>query len=323
MGKEKKRTAAYFRGVYIVRRVLVFLAAASLVSAAVFMGFSLRGAGNTKKELLALWESGAYAEAFEFSKQELSEKPLDCLTLTINGFSAYQLGIAQINSLDTLKFIDQCIWSLRKALLTRQISNRGELCYVLGKAYYHKGPAFADLAAAFLEQAQALSFQARDIYEFLGLSYARIRDYRSSIAAFAQVLAPHDEAGSSDLLLISIARSYMALGDIEGEAPQGEYLAMAKPYLIRCIDTSRDINTITTGRLLYAEILMYEGNTGEAEDQYRLVQEETGGNAEAYYRLGELYAARGETARAWAEWRRAIRVDPAHKKARQRLIDRG
>jgi tetratricopeptide (TPR) repeat protein len=323
MGKEKKRTASYFHGVYVVRRVLVFLAAASLVLAAVFTGFSLRGAGNTKKELLALWESGAYAEAFEFSRQELSKKPLDYLALTINGFSAYQLGIAQINSLDTLKFIDQCVWSLRKALLAKQVSNRGELCYVLGKAYYHKGPAFADLAAAFLEQAQTLSFRARDINEFLGLSYARVRDYRSSIAAFAQVLAPQDEAGPSDLLLISIARSYMALGDIEGEAPQDEYLAMAKPYLIRCIETSRDINTITTGRLLYAEILTQEGSAGKAEEEYQLVLEETGGNAEAYYRLGELYANRGETARAWAEWRRAIRVDPAHKKARQRLIDRG
>ncbi|MDR0399770.1 MAG: hypothetical protein LBH51_02350 [Treponema sp.] len=323
MGKEKNRTASYFHRVYVVRRVLMILAAASLVLAAVFVSFNLQGAGNTKKELLDLWESGAYVEAFEFSKQELSEKPLDCLALTINGFSAYQLGIAQINSSDTLKFIDQCVWSLRKALLTRQVSNPGELYYVLGKAYYHKGPAFADLAVAFLEQAQVLSFRGRDINEFLGLSYARIHDYRSSIAAFAQVLAPQDESGPSDLLLISIARSYMALGDIDGEAPQGEYLAMAKPYLIRCIETSRDINTITVGRLLYAEILTEEGNAREAENQYQLILGETGGDAEAYYRLGELYAKRGETARAWAEWRRAVRVDPAHRKARQRLIDRG
>jgi tetratricopeptide (TPR) repeat protein len=317
MGKEKNRTASHFHRAYILRRVLVFFFVISLGAGAVFAGLSLRGGNKAGKELLALWEAGAYAEAFESSRLELAVNPLNQMALTINGFSAYQLGIAQINNLDTLKFIDQCVWSLRKALLDGRVSSPGELCYVLGKAYYHKGPAFADLAVEFLERARALSFQALDINEFLGLSYARIRDYRSSIAAFAQALSSQDEEGAvpSDLLLISIARSYMALGD---SSPEG-YLAMAKPYLLRCIETSRDINTITAGRLLYAGILEKEGNAGEAENQYRLVLDETGGNGEAYYRLGELYAGRGETARAWAEWRRALRFDPAHKKARQRL----
>jgi tetratricopeptide (TPR) repeat protein len=322
MGKEKNRTASYFRRAYVVRRVLAFLIVASLASAAGFAALTLRREANAGRELLTLWETGAYAEAFESSKLALAVNPLDYLSLMINGFSAYQLGIAQINNSDTLRFIDQCVWSLRKALLSsKRASNPGELYYVLGKAYYHKGPAFADLAVEFLERARDLSFQARDISEFLGLSYAHIRDYRASIAAFALALAPQDEAGSapSDLLLISIARSYMALGDIDGETPHAEYLAMAKPYLIRCIDSSRDINTITAARLLYAEILGKEGNAGEAENQYQLVLSETGGDAEAYYRLGELYAGRGETARAWAEWRRAVRLDPAHRKARQRL----
>jgi tetratricopeptide (TPR) repeat protein len=151
--------------------------------------------------------------------------------------------------------------------------------------------------------------------EFLGLSYAAIRDYRSSIAAFARALEPEEAGdGPSDLLLISIARSYMALG-----RAQDGTLAPAKPYLLRCVETSRDSTAITTARLLYAEILTEEGNTGEAEIQYQLILDETGGNAEAYYQLGELYAARGDTARARAEWRRAVRLDPVHKKARQRL----
>jgi tetratricopeptide (TPR) repeat protein len=319
MGKERNRTASHFHRAYILRRLIVLLLAVSLTAGAVFAGITLRGETKAGKELLALWEEGSYAEAFEFSRLELAANPLDQLALTINGFSAYQLGIAQINSSDTLKFIDQCIWSLRKALLGGRVSNPGELYYVLGKAYYHKGPAFADLAVEFLEKAQARSFQAPDINEFLGLSYARIRDYRSSIAAFAQALTSQDEEGTvpSDLLLISIARSYMALGDL---SPEG--FAMAKPYLLRCIETSRDVNTITAGRLLYAEILEKEGDAGEAENQYRLALEETGGHGEAYYRLGELYAGRGETALARAEWRRAVRFDPAHKKARQRLQGR-
>ncbi|MDR2177625.1 MAG: hypothetical protein LBP20_06230 [Treponema sp.] len=292
--------------------VLVLL----LVSAAIVGGIIPRNRmGETRKEMLALWQAGAYVEAFELSARELSARPFDYLALTVNGFSAYQLGIAQINSSDTLAYIDRCVWSLRKALLSKRPSNLGELYYVLGKAYYHKGPAFADLAVYFLEKARALSFRARDISEFLGLSFASIRDYRSSVAAFSQALEPEETGnGPSDLLLISIARSYMALG-----RTQNGTLAPAKPYLLRCVETSRDSVAITTARLLYAEILLDEGNTAEAEIQYQFILDETGGNAEAYYQLGELYAARGDTARARAEWRRAVRLDPVHKKARLRL----
>jgi tetratricopeptide (TPR) repeat protein len=297
-----------------VRWVSVFAFVVFLATAAILASLTLRSrVGNARKEMFALWEAGAYAEAFEFSSLELIARPLDYLALTINGFSAYQLGIAQINSSDTLAYIDRCVWSLRKALLSKRPSNIGELYYVLGKAYYHKGPAFADLAVFFLEKARALSIQARDIGEFLGLSYASIQDYRSSVAAFSQALEPA-EMGNSDLLLISIARSYMALG-----RSQDGNLAPAKPYLLRCIETSRDSVAITTARLLYAEILVEEGNSGEAELQYQLIVDETGGNAEAYYQLGELYAARGDTARARAEWRRAVRLDPVHKNARLRL----
>jgi tetratricopeptide (TPR) repeat protein len=304
MHKERKYYGS--RRSNVVRWVSVSFLVALLACAAILAGVSLRNrVGNAQNNLLALWEQGAYAEAFDASGGELTQRPMDYLALTIRGFSAYQLGIAQINNSDTLKFIDECVWSLRKALLTKRLSNLGELYYVLGKAYYHKGPVFADLAVEFLEKALALDFQARDISEFLGLSYANIRDYRASVAAFTLAL----DEGSSDLLLISIARSYMILG--EGQ--------MAKPYILRGIETSRDSQNIVAARLLYAEILMNEGNSGEAESQYQLILDETGGNAEAYYQIGELYAARGDTTRARAEWRRAIRIDPAHKMARQRL----
>jgi tetratricopeptide (TPR) repeat protein len=304
MHKEKKYYGS--RRSNIVRWVLVSFFVVLLAFAAILAGVSLRNrVGNTGNDLLALWEQGAYAEAFAASGEELIQRPMDYLALTIHGFSAYQLGIAQINSSDTLKFIDECVWSLRKALLTKRLSNLGELYYVLGKAYYHKGPVFADLAVDFLERALAQSFQARDISEFLGLSYANIRDYRSSVAAFTLALGEEP----SDLLLISIARSYMILGESQ----------LAKPYILRSVETSRDSQNIIAARLLYAEILMNEGNSGEAESQYQLILDETGGNAEAYYQIGELYAVRGDTTRARAEWRRAIRFDPAHKKARQRL----
>ncbi|MDR2304024.1 MAG: hypothetical protein LBE10_05500 [Treponema sp.] len=35
--------------------------------------------------------------------------------------------------------------------------------------------------------------------------------------------------------------------------------------------------------------------------------------------MGLLYSEKGDTTRARAEWRRAVRIDPAHNNARARL----
>jgi tetratricopeptide (TPR) repeat protein len=282
---------------------------------------------NERKELRELFESSAFEEAFTRSREGLSERPFDFFLLTLHGFSAYQLGISQINTFDTLKFIDECIWSLRKAMLLKQSAGDGRIYYVLGKAYYYKGRDYADLAVQYLEKARAVSYPAQDISQYLGLAYAAVHDYRNSVAAFTLALNPegtgraegngsgdtHDgslpDKGPSDLLLLAIARSYIALEELDA--------AMA--YLVRCTETSRDAASRLTARLLLGEILQKNGDSEGAEAQYMTILDEAGEQAEARYQLGELYAARGDTTRARAEWRRAVRADPAHGKARTRL----
>jgi tetratricopeptide (TPR) repeat protein len=278
---------------------------------------------NEKRELLSLWEAGSYNEAFELSGRNLETNPMDYFLLRVHGFSAYQLAVAQINNFDTLRFIDECIWSLRKALLAADSARDGGLYYVLGKAYYYKGPGYADLAVRFLEEARRAAYNAGDIPEYLGLAYAAIRDFRNSVAAFSLALDPADsqlgadpsgaygEEGGipADLLLLSIARSYIALGEQD----------TARAYLVRCMETSRDANAVITARLLLGGIFMETGGLAEAEAQYLAVLEMDEENAEAHFQLGELYVLGGDPTRARAEWRRAVRIDPAHGPARARL----
>jgi tetratricopeptide (TPR) repeat protein len=306
------------------KKTLRFIAAAAVAALAVsvsvflFAGRESRS-GVERKTLLENWENGLYDRVFSDSGAALATKPADYFLLTLRGFSAYQLGIAQINNYDTLSYIDACIWSLRKALLLKNSRNDGRVYYVLGKAYYYKGGGYADLAVFYLEKARELAYRAGDIPEYLGLAYAALRDYRSSVAAFSQALEPPRAEGGeanasgafypSDMLLLSIARSYMALEDP----------ASALPYLLRCIDISRDLKSRVAARLLAAEIFGKNGDAGKAEAQYAAVLEEAGDNAEAHYQLGELYAAGGDAARARAEWRRAVWIDPAHGGARKRL----
>ena len=260
-----------------------------------------------RRQLRHYFEAGDFDAAHAKSALLLLERPLDPHLLTIHGFSAYQLAIAQINSIDKLFYMSESVWSLRKALLSRENSQDGRIFYVLGKAYYYKGPAYADLAVKYLEKALAANFMASDIPEYLGLAYAALGDYRSSVAAFSLALTGDRE--SSDILLLAIARSYLAMEEMEA----------ARAYLIRALQVSRDSNTVTVARLLLGNTFMRIGDLERAELEFLRVIEESGENAEAHFQLGEIYALRGDTTRARAEWRRTLRLDPTHGLAHRRL----
>jgi tetratricopeptide (TPR) repeat protein len=317
-------------GIHIHRIKMIHSVAAAAVLLIVFsillvlfIGWKSR-MGNEKRELLDLWSGGKYEECARLSGLRLEAKPMDYFLLTIHGFSSYQLGIVQINSHDTLTYIDESIWSLRKALLQKAGAEDGRVYYVLGKAYYYKGTGYADLAVKYLEKAKELTYGAEDIPEYLGLAYAAVRDYRSSVAAFSLALnqaggtvedggTGSAAGGASDVLLLSIARSYLALNELEN----------ARAYLVLCIEGTMDSAVRIPARFLLGEILGKTGDSAGAEAQYAAILEETGENAEARYQIGVLYASRGETARARAEWRRAVWADASHAGARARLRETG
>jgi tetratricopeptide (TPR) repeat protein len=285
--------------------VVLIIFFAVIVSALIISGLH-KGVKNKSRELLRIWNAGNYEQAYEISKEALNEKPLDYFLLTINGFSAYQWGISQINNQNTLFYIDNCIRSLRKAMLLKNSAKDARVYYVLGKAYSYKGPEYSDLAVKYLEMADNLNYEAQDIPEYLGLAYAAEGDYRSSVEAFTKA---YKTGTLSDNLLLSIARSYMAMGEYN----------MASSYLQRCIELSPDSKSVFAARILLAEVFIHSGDHSGAQAQYLKILNESGENAEVRYQLGELFNLMGDTARARAEWRIAYRQDPAHAKARARL----
>jgi len=283
--------------------LFIFFAAAVFVLVITSFQNSVK---NNRRELINIWNAGNYEQAYKISKEALNDKPFDYFLLTINGFSAYQWGISQINNQNTIFYIDSCIRSLRKAMLLKNSSNDARIFYVLGKAYSYKGPEYSDLAVKYLEMASNRHYEAQDIPEYLGLAYAAAGDYRSSVEAFTKAF----KSGSlSDNLLMSIARSYMAMKEYN----------TASAYLQRCIELSPDSKSIYTARLLLAEIYIHLGDYNNAQAQYLSILNESGENAEVRYQLGELFNLIGDTTRARAEWRIAYRQDPTHAKARARL----
>ena len=283
----------------VFQGILLFLALAMLGILFVFLFKSKIQEAGEKKILLGYWENDEWEEAYKKSQESLQKKPMDSFFLTINGFAAYQTAMAQITNEEILKYIDDCIRSLRKALLGKNADKDGRIRYVLAKAYYAKGPDYADLAVKYLEEAKRMSFNAADFNEYLGLSYAAIKDYQKSIEAFSASLDP-DSSEGSDLLLLYIAQSYIGLENWE----------TAKAYLIRCTESSKDADLVLKAWLLLGKTLASEGDINGAIAAFEAVLEMGGENAEASYEIGEIYAAQGDTTRARAAWRRARRADP-------------
>ena len=306
-----KISSRYGQHVYLlskIRTVLVVFFSVSAIVTGVFVILHVRSnMGSEMRDLLQIWNNGDYEAAYITSRNALTEKPVDYFFLTINCFSAYQMGISQINNQNMQQYINECIFSLRKALLHKESENDGRVYYVLGKAYGYKGDKYSDLAVKYLETANDLSYTASDIPEFLGLAYAAYGDYRKSVEAFS--LAFSNNKPPSDNLLLSIARSYIAM----------EEYNTAYGYLQRCIDISPDSRSVVVSRFLLAEIYNINGNYDNAESQYLQIISESGENAEARFQLGELYNQLGDTTRARAEWRLAYRQDPSHARARARL----
>lgn len=291
----------------------IFLVAAALIAISAGLVFVISTRNHSRrmyKDLAQLWKNGAYRDVYDESGRLLDDTPLDFFLLSLRGYAAYQLTLAQINTEDMRMYTDECISALRKALLCKGGAGNGAVYYVLGKAYFEKGPDYANLTIKYLEDALAASYRAEDIPEYLGLAYAQAHEYQKSIAAFSEALVPVTEGGGpSDILLLAIARSYVELGEYDS----------ANAYLLQCTETSKDFSVIASARLLLGQVLIKNGDTEGAERQYLRVLDEGGEQADARYELGVLYAERGETTKARAEWRKVLRLNPAYAPAIARL----
>lgn len=307
----KRRTRSGYGTIIMRRRALAyvvgFIVFLGVVAAAVwgFSEYQKRTTGGDASSAMKSWTSGDYSSVFQVSAENLKRHPLSSYWLVMNGLSAYQLAVAQVNQEQQNKYIDNAVESLRKALIVGAGAMDSRVRYALGKAYYHKGAEFADLAVAYLEQAKRGGYTASDLAEYLGLAYASLQEYRSSVSSFSLALGDNP----SELLLLAIARSYIELNETD----------QAKAYLLRCIEVSKDVLVSAQAHLLLGGILKKGGDLQGAEKEYLAAIDQDDKNPDAYYLLGELYAESGDTVKARAEWRKAIRINPNHGPARDRL----
>lgn len=296
-----------FTRIIVVLLSVLFLALAGFVSYKIIV--KIQNSPSMSK-VYAYWKSGDYAAVYNETAGVLALKPFDPSAEAYHGYSCFYLGISSTDTTEARQYLDECIFSLRLAMTKASDVLIPQICYLLGKAYFHKDNLaanhyYADLVVKYINQALSYGYEASDIPEYLGLSYAQLGMTSESIAAFTEALLVND----SDVLLLSIAEQYIKNGRSD----------VAKQYLVQLIKKTKDQTKEIDASCMLAEIFISEGSLDMALEKYNDVLSKNENCADAYYGIGVIYELQGDLVKARAEWRKALKAKANHQGALQKL----
>jgi tetratricopeptide (TPR) repeat protein len=264
-----------------------------------------RAASSQEMDIYALWESGLYSEVAAACRDLMQIDPMNPEWLMYYGMAQYYRAYYE-NALERkLPLLDETVSSLRKALLTDPEPYRGEISYVLGQAYYHKGPFFYDLTVEYIEKSLVEGYSGPNAHEYFAMAYGGLGNREKELE---HLLKAYD-ADPSDFILLSIGKAYLALGEHE----------LAKEYLLRCLNKTEVPNVEKECRFNLADIYIQNSEYLKAESQLAAIVSLDPLSAEAHFQLGELYYQMNNIVKAVAQWKKTEAIDPTHHGAKRRL----
>ena len=298
------------------KKIALFVSLAALISTGLF--FALRALdskvtkGNSIVNLKSKWKIYDFEQVYDISSAILYKTPFNNTARMYNGYAAFFLAVSQSDVVQSLAYIDESINSLRIALQGARKGAVSQIEYMLGKAYFYKNLQssyhyYADLAVNYLLKSKKDGYEADDIPELLGLSYASLGMTMESISAFTEALLVRE----SDILLLSIAEQYHNVG---------QDLA-AEQYLFRISQNCKDEQVILRSHLLMGNIYLERGKFEDAEKEFNFILEKNENSADAYYGLGVIYENQGDMVKARSEWRKALRIQNNHPLALKKMAD--
>jgi tetratricopeptide (TPR) repeat protein len=262
----------------------------------------------SKRTVLADWKAKNWDKVIAETTGSLISAPLDPFYLMFKGFASFYKALELPEGDDRSALLDDSVMALRKAMATNRNLPKAQVEYVLGKAYYQKGPSYFDESVKYMEAADSDGYSASDSDEYLAMAYAGLGDKTKAVDYFKAALTK----SRSELLLLAAAKAYVDAGDPTD----------AEPLLLEALASGKDAVVAEKCRFLLGDIYRAAGDGTKAEDQYNLVLQSDQNSAEAHYRLGLIYQDRGETIRARAEWRKALSIDPGNMAAREKLTEK-
>ncbi len=303
-GKEKQEPSArVIAGSILSSVILLSLLAFVLFGGHRFFFGLVRAAGRS--DPAELWAEQRYQDLIAEAETRLSENPMDRNALIYSGFARFYAGQELVDEEQRLEYMQAAIRNLRKALLHDRDALRGELYYVLSKAYFHTGPFYYDLSVEYMQRALDHGYEAPDAQEYLAVAYSDLGRHERAAESLKAAVAENP----NDLLYFTLAETR-----IELEQP-----AEAEQAFERVLELSDDPYLLQQAQLRLAELLIEESRYDEALEQVEQVLASNEDSAHAYYLRGRLHLAQNDRERARAQWREAVRLDPQHTEALRSL----
>ncbi|MBP5739603.1 MAG: hypothetical protein J6W68_01710, partial [Spirochaetia bacterium] len=171
----------------------------------VHLPFSDEGVSYTE-----MWDKKQYSKIIEYGDTVLEKNPMDRNTLIFTGYAYFYQGISILDMDERNSCMEKAVVLLRQALLTEGKEN-ADVMYVLGKAYYHLGFYYCDLAIKYLTEALNSGCDSKDIYEYLGLAYSKLDMSDHAVENFEKSM----EINPSDVLTLTLAQEYIKADNLD------------------------------------------------------------------------------------------------------------
>ena len=295
-----------------VIRIAVVVVLLSAVAFSTYFGIRKYQSGRISiKTIKEAWAVYDYQKVYELCKVFLQDNTYNNTALTYYSYACFFLAQAQTDTQQAQSYLDECINNIRIALYEADQSLVPQLQYMLGKAYFYKNTItthyYADLAVKYLILAKQSGYEADDIAEYLGLSYASLGMTMESISAFTEALLVRE----SDSLLLAIAEQYY----------KAQELNAAEQYLFRIIKNSDNEDIILKSENLLGTIYIDKEDYDAALEEFENVLKKNENSADAHYGIGVIYEKQGNIVKARSEWRKALKIQVNHPGALQKMSE--
>jgi len=304
-----KKNRISWKKVFLVLIIILLVAGLSFASFFIIKNYNKNKITiNTLKEK---WAEYDYSGLYEAGKLYLLDNPYNNTALTYYSYACYYLAVSQNDTYLAQEYLDECINNLRMALYNANKSLLPQLQYMLGKAYFYKNTIstyyYADLAIKYLNLAKENGYEADDIAEYLGLSYASLGMTMESISAFTEALLVRE----SDSLLLSIAEQYY----------KAQQYNAAEQYLFRVSNLSKNEDILTRSKVLLGNIYIDKEDYDNALKIFNEIIAENDNVADAHYGIGLVYEKQNNLVKARAEWRKTLKIQVNHAGAYKKLSE--
>jgi tetratricopeptide (TPR) repeat protein len=250
-------------------------------------------------------DAGNYNVVIHEGLPYLQKKPYNPQLLRYIGEAYYYISTSLTGD-EKEESIDKAITYLRKGITLSTFDDiLTKTYYILGMSYFKKGAYYYELAATYLGKALNSGYTDDSLFEILGYCYFKLGDYDESINYMQRAKSVNPK----DIVLLFLAYAYKNKGMYES----------AKNELDRLIKESNDDAILEEAFAALAWIDFQEERYGIAKTHLARVFELNENSAEAHYLYGNIFEKEGDLISARKEWRLALKIDPKHIGAIEKL----